>query len=69
MAEREGGSNAVIGVVLGAILVLLIVFIFFGGFGVFRADDPADVDVQVETPDAPEAPEVIEAPEPEAPAE
>ncbi len=45
MADRSGGGNTVIGVVLGAILVLLLVFVFFSG-GLFEADEPAEVGVE-----------------------
>jgi hypothetical protein len=46
MANRSGRGNTLIGVVLGAILVLLLVFVFFSG-ALFEAIEPAEVDGEV----------------------
>ena len=49
MADNSGG-NAMLGVVIGGILVVLLVVFLFGGFGNFGG--PKSVDVSVKPPAA-----------------
>jgi hypothetical protein len=43
----DSGSSAVLGVIVGAILVIAVLFFAFGGFDIFRGDGEIDVDIQV----------------------
>lgn len=49
MAEGESsGSSALLGVILGVLIVGVVLFFVFGGFGMFSSD--GDVDVNVDLP-------------------
>jgi hypothetical protein len=61
MADNNSGGMGVIGVVVGALLVIVVVFFMFGGWG-WVAGDRDQVDVTVETPDAPATPAPAEEP-------
>jgi hypothetical protein len=45
MADNSGG-NAMLGVVIGGILVVLLVVLFFGGFGTFGGSKSVDVNIK-----------------------
>lgn len=50
MAEGSGGGNAILGVIVGALLVGVVLFFAFGGFGMFGGD--GDIDVTIDVPAA-----------------
>lgn len=53
MAEGSG-SSAILGVVIGALIVVAVIFFAFGGLDAFRGDGGGgDVDVKIEAPSAP----------------
>jgi hypothetical protein len=46
MADNSGGGNAMLGVVIGGILVVLLVVFLFGGFGTFGGSKSVDVNIK-----------------------
>lgn len=47
MADNSGsGGNAMLGVVIGGILVVLLVVFMFGGFGSFGGSKSVDVNIK-----------------------
>ena len=50
MADNSGGGNAMLGVVIGGILVVLLVVFLFGGFGNFGLGGSKSVDVNIKPP-------------------
>jgi hypothetical protein len=46
MADNSGGGNAMLGVVIGGILVVLLVVFMFGGFGTFGGSKSVDVNIK-----------------------
>ena len=49
MADNSGGGSAMLGVVIGGILVVLLVVFLFGGFGSFSGGSKS-VDVNIKPP-------------------
>ena len=56
MAEDSGGTNFLAFIVGGLVVVVVILFLAMGGVDLFRGGGDADIDVQVDLPEAPEAP-------------
>jgi hypothetical protein len=46
MADNSGGGSAMLGVVIGGILVVLLVVFLFGGFGNFGGSKSVDVNIK-----------------------
>ena len=47
MADNSGsGGNAMLGVVIGGILVVMLVVFLFGGFGIFGGSKSGDVNIK-----------------------
>jgi hypothetical protein len=52
----SGGSNALLGVIIGAVLVLVVLFLAFGGWDMITGNDRTiDVDINVPAINAPAA--------------
>ena len=49
MADNSGGGNAMLGVVIGGILVVMLVIFLFGGFGGLGGGSKS-VDVNIKPP-------------------
>ena len=52
MADNSGGGSAMLGVVIGGILVVLLVVFLFGGFGNLGIGGTKSVDVNIKPPAA-----------------
>jgi hypothetical protein len=46
MADNSGGGNAMMGVIIGGILVVLVAVFLFGGFGGLGGSKSVDVNVK-----------------------
>lgn len=64
MAEESSGSTAILGVIVGAVLVLVILFFAFGGPDIFAGGD-GEITVDVDVPAAEPAPAPAANPPPE----
>jgi hypothetical protein len=56
MAEESNGTNFLAFIVGGLVVLVLILFFALGGLDLFRGGSDADIDVQIDLPEAPSAP-------------